>query len=100
MIIVVSSLPGEDIPEVGFEFADKLAHFLEYLVLGVLLILAFKGKKMLLWAGVFGVIDELHQFFIPGRECSPADLAMNLIGVAVSPLVFELISYLIRKRKV
>lgn len=97
LIIVLSSIPGEEIPEVGFEFADKLAHFLEYFVLGNLLLFAFKRRKVLLWGVAFGVIDELHQLLIPGRESSLADLAMNVIGLALSPLIFKLISNLRKK---
>ncbi len=82
----------------GFDFADKLAHFLEYLVLGILLVIAFKKKIVLLWGAGFALIDELHQLFIPGRESSSADLAMNLIGLAVSLVVIRLIVHLRKKR--
>ncbi len=91
-------MPGEEIPDVGFEFSDKLVHFLEYLVLGVLLILVFRNRKVLLWGALFAVIDELHQFFIPGRECGPADLAMNLIGLVVSHIIVTLILCLKKKK--
>lgn len=98
LILIVSSVPGEEIPQVGFNFADKLAHLLEYLALGIFLIIAFKRKRVLLWGAAFALIDEFHQLLIPGRECSPADLAMNLIGLAVSPVVVGLIGYLKKKR--
>lgn len=93
-----SSVPGEEIPPVAFDFADELAHFFEYLVLGVLLLLVFKGKKILLWGAVFAVIGELHQLLIPGRECSMADVAVNLIGLLVSPAVLKLVLHLRKKR--
>jgi len=98
VIIVVSSLPGEEIPSVELESADKIAHFLEYLVLGLLLIFGFRGRKILLWGASLGVLDELHQLFIPGRYCTPLDLAMNLVGLAASPLVFSLLSRLGKKK--
>jgi VanZ family protein len=94
VIIAVSSIPGPEIPGVEFESADKIAHFLEYLLLGILLIFAFRRRKVLLWGAGLGVFDELHQLFIPGRHCSVFDLAMNFLGLAVSPLVFVFLSRL------
>jgi VanZ family protein len=94
VIIVVSSIPGPEIPGVEFRSADKIAHFLEYLLLGVLLIFGFRRRKILLWGAGLGVFDEFHQLFIPGRHCSLLDLAMNFLGLAVSPLVFTILSRL------
>ena len=99
-IIVISSIPGDEIPHIGIDFSDKVAHFLEYLILGVLLLFAFEGKRILMWGGIFAVIEEMHQFFVPGRDCSGADLAMNLLGLVVSPAVFRLILYFQEKRNV
>ena len=31
-------------------------------------------------AAVYGVLDEVHQYFVPGRFLSLTDLAMNLTG--------------------
>ncbi|MHA2600939.1 MAG: VanZ family protein [Candidatus Thorarchaeota archaeon SMTZ1-83] len=98
--MVLSSVPGEEIPDIGFDFSDKLAHFLEYLVLGVFLLFAFKGEKTLVWGGIFAVIEEMHQFYIPGRECSAADLVMNLLGLVVSPAVFRLLVHLRKRRSI
>jgi VanZ family protein len=53
-----------------------------------------------MWGGIFAVIEEMHQFFVPGRDCSGADLAMNLLGLVVSPAVFRLILYFQEKRSV
>jgi len=29
----------------------------------------------------YGIIDEIHQFFIPGRFCTISDLGFNTVGV-------------------
>jgi VanZ family protein len=32
--------------------------------------------------GACGVLDEWHQSFVPGRQCSLRDLAVDLVGIA------------------
>ncbi|KPJ50557.1 hypothetical protein AMJ40_02560 [candidate division TA06 bacterium DG_26] len=94
LIFAVSSIPGEEIPYVGVEYVDKLAHALEYCILGCLLLLGFRRKRMLVWGVVFGTIDEFHQLLIPGREFSVADLAMNMVGIALGFLLVHVIRYI------
>lgn len=38
----------------------------------------FVGAVLL--AGVFGLADELHQSFVPGRYASATDVSLNIIG--------------------
>lgn len=70
----------------------ELAHFFEFGLLYLLLVMAFLvfGKlshKKELFAVViafgYGVVDELHQYFIPFRSFSLVDLMKNGIGVWV-----------------
>lgn len=69
-------------------------HPLEYSFLGVFLswfwvpsllrgkISSFSAKVVA--SGVlFGISDELHQWFVPGRTCSLFDLMLDFIGVAI-----------------
>ena len=78
-IFALSSLPGSaaGIPPPW----DKLAHFLEYAVLGFLL---GRGTgrffSALAIAALYGASDELHQAFVPGREASALDWAADLLG--------------------
>jgi len=76
-----------------FPFADKLAHFAEYLLFGYLLARALspgrasEGKVLIgvtvaFLALVWGFIDELHQSFIPMRDVSSLDIVADCIGAA------------------
>ena len=74
----------------------KTGHFLEYLVLGVVLCLTTRnfGKKRSVpfwipWAvgTVFAVTDEIHQYFVPGRSCELRDVVIDGCGVAVGVLI-------------
>ncbi len=44
----------------------------------------FSFSLKVLTSGVlFGVSDELHQWFVPGRTCSIVDLILDFIGVSI-----------------
>ena len=74
----------------------KTGHFLEYLVLGVVLCLtarSFERKRSVpLWipwavGTAFAVTDEIHQYFVPGRSCELRDVVIDGFGVAVGVLI-------------
>jgi VanZ family protein len=74
----------------------KLAHFLEYLVLSVLLSRALRGRRTpparvavraLALAALYAVGDELHQAFAAGRTASVVDCLIDVSGAAVGQAV-------------
>ena len=80
--------------------ADKLVHVVEYGVLGFLLARAL-WRHGIFWrsAGrIFGVVlvlgalygasDEVHQRFVPYRDCSAADLATDAAGVMLGTVLW------------
>ncbi len=65
---------------------DKLAHFAAWALLAVLLARGVRGRGGL-WAPlamavVYGLVDEVHQSFVPGREMSALDLLADALGAA------------------
>ncbi len=91
LIFVQSSFPTYDqLP--SFEFSDKLLHFIAYGIMALLFCRAFSAtarwrrrKGMLfvlgvLAATVFGLTDEWHQAFVPGRSAELADAAADFAG--------------------
>jgi VanZ family protein len=104
-ILVVSSLPGQTVPTLAFVYSDKVAHFAEYAILGVLLarLSVSPGKVTRQWyAGslAFGLglsaLDELHQLFIPNRVCAWSDFFSDALGVGAGMIAYALFR---RKRK-
>ena len=89
MIFYASGLPNFQAP-LEVPFLDKLAHLLEYALLGYLLTRALnqttqiQGGQAFLWAVVFclayGVSDEFHQSFVSGRVACVSDGVADLIG--------------------
>ena len=82
LIFFLSSLPGSaaGIPPPW----DKLAHALEYALLAFLL-----GRGLGRWDGavalavLYGLSDELHQRYVPGREASAGDLLADAVGALI-----------------
>jgi VanZ family protein len=83
---------------------DKLQHFLAYGVLTGALALWFSpgwikahvSKAIVLaicLGSVYGIIDEIHQYFVPGRDCNVWDWLADTIGAvlgAFSAVFFRL----------
>lgn len=100
LIFFFSSRPA--LPEIFnfFHGQDKLAHLLEYALLGWLLIRAFKySAKFSLVNAVsaaviisllYGLSDELHQAFVPLRQCDFYDFLADALGAFI-PAVITLI---------
>lgn len=60
---------------------DKAAHFLAYALLALLWRLGLGGFwGAFLLASGYGVVDEWHQSFIPGREAFGWDLLADALG--------------------
>jgi len=99
LILIVSSIPDLSAPQLGFRYQDKFYHFIEYGVFSVFLFLAlfnsqkdFLRKRVLLISlligACFGILDELHQKFIPGRQADIFDFAADFLGVALVQIGF------------
>lgn len=103
LMIVVSSTPGQKLPEVGLWNFDKFAHNVEFFIFTLLLFRYFLFKKQIklsnIWrlciiiGLVYAGLDELHQMLIPNRCCAwqdyVADSAGVLGGVAVALMLYR-----------
>ncbi|MDD5092607.1 MAG: VanZ family protein [Candidatus Wallbacteria bacterium] len=89
-LLVIFTLSSASSPGIGVLFPqqDKILHLIEYSIVGLLiagsLISSGISKYALLAAGLlgslYGVTDELHQYFVPGREMSMMDWVMDSCG--------------------
>lgn len=80
----------------------KLAHFTEYLILGVLVINMFTKNNVkksyllsILLCIIYATSDEIHQIFTPGRACQIKDILIDSIGSITGIYLFKLL----KKRK-
>lgn len=93
LMFVVSSTPGNRLPEVGLWQWDKLAHVFEFAVLALLLHRYLNIRKAVahtrawlpgLFIGLgYAVFDELHQMLVPMRSCAWQDCAADAAGLVI-----------------
>jgi VanZ family protein len=68
----------------------KVAHTVEYAVLGALLLRATGRVGVALALGtLYAASDEIHQSFVPGRLGSPLDVAIDAVGVACGVVLWQ-----------
>jgi VanZ family protein len=89
-ISLLSSIPGPKMPKVDVLRYDKVVHALVYAVLGALLFVAIRQTWTLTKARViaiaaigallYGLTDEFHQLFVPGRSAELYDALADGIG--------------------
>jgi VanZ family protein len=105
-LFLVTSWPNPPAVEAGGFPLDKLTHFLLYAIEAVLLHRAIRWKgrsgvamsRVMAIVGtmaVWGMLDETHQEWIPGRRMDTGDLVADIAGAAVGAVLGEAIA---RKR--
>lgn len=104
MLFIATTVPVSNLPSVAV--SDKLKHFGAFLGLSVLLsltliyqnkILLFKKYFMIaafIISSIYGLLDEIHQSFVPGRNSEFLDWFADSVGAAVGVII---ISYLTKK---
>lgn len=94
VIFYLSHQPTMPIP-MRFPHQDKVMHFGAYLILGSLLAHAiFPGSRKRRFAlafgiaSLYGISDEIHQMFVPGRDASVLDWLADAAGAWVGAFFF------------
>ena len=75
----------------------KLAHFIEYFILGILVInFITRYDKIIIIAILLCIIyatsDEIHQIFVPGRSCQIIDIMIDSLGSIMGIYLYKLIT--------
>ena len=97
------SHPEEQLPSFLLkDISDKVLHAVEYAVLGGLCYRAFRWSVngpvasyalffAIVTASLYGMTDEVHQFFVPLRESSWLDWLADTAGAAVGALSWRFV---------
>ena len=101
LIFVLSSIPGASFPASKLFSYDKLLHSGVYAVLGAFCFLALRRtlshrpSVLVLIAGalctLYGVTDEVHQMFVPGRSPDVRDVMADSFGGLVGAFATSLL---------
>lgn len=106
-IFVESSISR--VPELPSGFSDKDGHGVLYGGLAVLVLRAASGAR---WAGVtlraalvgvafaalYGITDEFHQWFVPGRTADVYDWVADCTGAAIGVALVLVVARVARKK--
>lgn len=104
LIFAISSLHNAPIPD---GVSDKFGHSLGYLILAVAMFRGFAGGS---YAGIswrsgalavgasvlYGLSDEFHQMFVPGRTAAWDDVAADFYGALIGAALVGIL-YIINK---
>jgi VanZ family protein len=96
IIFAASSIPN--LRELPGGISDKSGHSIGYALLGGLFLRAFargrlrdvtwrRASAAIVVATLYGVSDEFHQVFVPGRSADRYDVLADCIGAAVGVAV-------------
>ena len=93
LIFTASSLPTRGLPPL-IPHADKVAHFIIYGILALLLYRALHGERKfrplaavllsVLLASAYGALDEFHQYFVPSRSMDILDWMADTLGALIA----------------
>ena len=76
----------------------KFAHFLEYFILGILMlnVIINYNKKIYLsyiFSILYACLDEVHQLFVNGRSGQITDVLIDSTGIILGILLYRIIRY-------
>ena len=101
LIFIGSSLSSVPVPQL-MPYQDKLEHFVEYFILGIILFLNYKSRikinKIISMFILFSwpILDEFHQSFVPMRDASIFDAMADYVGMIVAILLFHFLFNLVK----
>ena len=99
LIFIQSSYPSpESVPD--WPYIDKLLHIAVYALLGALLLRAFGSLRIknnvklvmilsILLSTLYGISDEIHQYFVPFRNADLIDVFANLLGSIIGVYIYQ-----------
>jgi hypothetical protein len=109
LIFLMSAQSDLSLPALAGSESDKVAHVLEFGVLGILWARAAKAHwphwtcllvlvSIGLFTGLYGVMDELHQLYVPGRFSDWHDALADLCGGTLGGMGYLIGAQVLRRR--
>ncbi|MFP4559267.1 MAG: VanZ family protein [Archaeoglobaceae archaeon] len=88
------------------KYPDKFLHVAIYGIFGILLHASFRYRHPVAYSSLlaivvgflYGITDEFHQSFVPGRTASLWDLTADIIGLLLAQIVIFIV-LIIKKRR-
>ena len=94
-IFYMSSQPYDPVPTIKLQLKSTIYHIGIFFLLCLFLMMALsKGKNKewlsfaILLSFFYGVTDELHQLFVPGRHATIRDVLTDSVGIIFAFLIY------------
>ena len=99
LIYIQSAHPSpEELP--SFKLMDKILHFVAYGVMGILFYRAYQTLRIrnqlqllvflsIVSASLYGVSDEIHQYFVPDRHAAFSDVIADILGAVCGVYLYR-----------
>ena len=94
LIFYISSITVTGTGTTGY--LSYIYHFTAFSYLTLFLLISITGGKKsnliilgILLVIIYGILDELHQYFVPGRFPSIKDILINSIGILITSLAYS-----------
>jgi VanZ family protein len=101
ILLFLTWWPKIEIPDIGIDFKDKIAHLLAFGLFGFLVARARSKEEInqplhavkltMLYCSLFAVFDEVMQGVIPGRDADIGDGLANIAGVILGVIFFRFV---------
>jgi len=107
ILFTLTSLPSTKLPETHIN--DKVEHYAAFCILSVLLTFTFQLQKKysslhrysylfsILFVALYGMLDELHQLYVPGRYCDINDWIADVSGGIFGLIIVFIINKLSKR---
>ncbi len=96
-IFYISSVPQEKTPGIKIPILPTIYHLTVFFILTFSLIIALNPKSKLIFLitislpAAYSILDELHQYFVPGRTCGLYDIFINFLAILIAAAFFILL---------
>ena len=101
VIFAASSIPN--LTRLPGNISDKSGHSIGYAMLSGVILRALSGGRLsgvtwprcvaaIVLATLYGVTDEFHQWFVPGRSADPFDVLADFVGATIGVAIGGLAS--------
>lgn len=79
---------------------DKVLHIVAYAILAILYYLSFRKSGVNRWVFIlsflltatYGITDEIHQLFVPGRDATLGDVLADSFGAILGSYLANMVS--------
>ncbi len=111
IIFIFSSIPGDHLPDLTFTVSDKILHGFAYFIAFFLFYFSLSHTRegslfnrytilfSLLFTTLYGMLDEIHQLFVPNRDADVFDFLADFFGALIG-LIFIILLTKIKTKKV